>query len=330
MKTDMKAKLRRHEMCIGTHVSLNEAVVTEMMGYLPYDYLWIDMEHSVINTERLLGQLIAARASGINAIVRIPANDPILAKPVLDAGADGIIFPMIRGYDDAARAMEACMYPPRGVRGYGPWRAYRFGTINGADYRATVDDTLLRFIQIEEMGAIRELDKILTIDAIDAFIFGPNDLSGSMGKLGQTNDPEVRAVIDEAIAKINAEMWAELFLWNRENLSAQIDQFSAALQQMKGYLEAEDKIAYLSGSFGEGGGTTFVEINKVRKIFDNSYSFNLPSNGIHPAVSFSTDGLSGGTGYSLRHCIPVLLPTELRCAWQAVFRRRFSECGGWL
>lgn len=204
MKTDMKAKLRRHEMCIGTHVSLNEAVVTEMMGYLPYDYLWIDMEHSVINTERLLGQLIAARASGINAIVRIPANDPILAKPVLDAGADGIIFPMIRGYDDAARAMEACMYPPRGVRGYGPWRAYRFGTINGADYRATVDDTLLRFIQIEEMGAIRELDKILTIDAIDAFIFGPNDLSGSMGKLGQTNDPEVRAVIDEAIAKINA------------------------------------------------------------------------------------------------------------------------------
>ena len=50
MKTDMKAKLRRHEMCIGTHVSLNEAVVTEMMGYLPYDYLWIDMEHSVINT----------------------------------------------------------------------------------------------------------------------------------------------------------------------------------------------------------------------------------------------------------------------------------------
>ena len=61
MKTDMKAKLRRHEMCIGTHVSLNEAVVTEMMGYLPYDYLWIDMEHSVINTERLLGQLIAAR-----------------------------------------------------------------------------------------------------------------------------------------------------------------------------------------------------------------------------------------------------------------------------
>ena len=111
---------------------------------------------------------------------------------------------MIRGYDDAARAMEACMYPPRGVRGYGPWRAYRFGTINGADYRATVDDTLLRFIQIEEMGAIRELDKILTIDAIDAFIFGPNDLSGSMGKLGQTNDPEVRAVIDEAIAKINA------------------------------------------------------------------------------------------------------------------------------
>ena len=171
MKTDMKAKLCRHEMCIGTHVSLNEAVVTEMMGYLPYDYLWIDMEHSVINTERLLGQLIAARASGINAIVRIPANDPILAKPVLDAGADGIIFPMICGYDDAARAMEACMYPPRGVRG-----------------AATPTPPPL----------------YLPPDALAAVIFRPHALSGSMGKLGQTNDPELRAVIDEAIAKINA------------------------------------------------------------------------------------------------------------------------------
>lgn len=203
-KTDMKRKLREHELCIGTHVSLGECVVTEMMGNLDYDYLWIDMEHSCINTDQLLNHLIAARASGINAIVRIPWNDPVLAKPVLDSGADGIIFPMVRNYDEARRAMEACMYPPKGVRGYGPRRAAMFGMIEGADYRAQVDDHLMRFIQLEHIDAIKDLDRILTIDEIDAFIFGPNDLSGSMGKLGRFNDPDVRQVIDEAIQKINA------------------------------------------------------------------------------------------------------------------------------
>ncbi len=203
-KTDMKQKLRRQELCIGTHVSLGECVVTEMMGNLDYDYLWIDMEHSVINTDQLLNHLIAARASGINAIVRIPWNDPVLAKPVLDSGADGIIFPMVRSYDEAMRAVEACMYPPKGVRGYGPRRAAMFGMIDGAAYRAQVDDRLMRFIQIEHIDAVRDLDRILAIDELDAFIFGPNDLSGSMGKLGQFNDPQVRGVIDEAIAKINA------------------------------------------------------------------------------------------------------------------------------
>ncbi len=204
IKTDMKQKLRRQELCIGTHVSLGECVVTEMMGNLNYDYLWIDMEHSVINTDQLLNHLIAARASGINAIVRIPWNDPVLAKPVLDSGADGIIFPMVRSYDEAMRAVEACMYPPKGVRGYGPRRAAMFGQIDGATYRAQVDNQLMRFIQIEHIDAVRDLDRILKIDELDAFIFGPNDLSGSMGKLGQFNDPQVRGVIDEAIAKINA------------------------------------------------------------------------------------------------------------------------------
>lgn len=204
MKTNMKEKLRRHELCIGTHVSLGEAVVTEMMGNLDYDYLWIDMEHSCINTDQLLNHLIAARASGINAIVRIPWNDAVLVKPVLDAGADGVIFPMVRSYEEACYAVESSSYPPRGTRGYGPRRAAMFGMIEGKEYRAHADGKLMRFIQIEHIDAVNDLDRILTIPELDAFILGPNDLSGSMGRLGEFNMPDVRAVIDEAIAKINA------------------------------------------------------------------------------------------------------------------------------
>lgn len=204
VKTDMKQKLRNHELCIGTHVSLGEAVVTEMMGNLSYDYLWIDMEHSCINTDQLLNHLIAARASGINAIVRIPWNDAVLAKPVLDSGTDGIIFPMVRNYEEACRAIEASSYPPRGVRGYGPRRAAMFGMIEGREYRAHADENLMRFIQIEHIDAVKDLDRILTIHELDALIFGPNDLSGSMGRLGEFNSPDVRNLINEAIAKINA------------------------------------------------------------------------------------------------------------------------------
>lgn len=204
IKTDMKQKLRNHELCIGTHVSLGEAIVTEMMGNLDYDYLWIDMEHSCINTDQLINHLIAARASGINALVRIPWNDPVLAKPVMDSGADGIIFPMVRNYDEACRAVEASSYPPRGIRGYGPRRAAMFGLIDGRTYRAHADENLMRFIQIEHIDAVNDLDRILTIPELDAFILGPNDLSGSMGRLGEFNAPDVRAIIDEAIAKINA------------------------------------------------------------------------------------------------------------------------------
>ena len=202
-KTNMKEKLSKKELCIGTHVSLGECVVTEMLGNLAYDYLWIDMEHSCIHTDQLLNHLIAARASNINAIVRIPWNDPVLAKPVLDAGADGIIFPMIRSYEEALEAVKACTYPPKGVRGYGPRRANMFGMVSGPQYRATVNDTLLRFIQIEHIDAIHDLDRILTIEEIDAFILGPNDLSGSLGRLGEFDSPDIRKIIDDAIAKIN-------------------------------------------------------------------------------------------------------------------------------
>ncbi len=203
-KTPMKQKLQCHTLCIGTHVSLGEPVVTEMMGNLDYDYLWIDMEHSCIHTDQLLNHLIAARASGINAIVRIPWNSAALAKPVLDSGADGIIFPMVHNYEEACQAIEASFYPPRGIRGYGPRRAAMFGLINGREYRAHADENLMRFIQIEHIDAIRDLDRILKIPEFDAFILGPNDLSGSMGQLGEFNAPAVRAVIDTAIAKINA------------------------------------------------------------------------------------------------------------------------------
>ena len=110
-------------MMYGTLLCIGDPTVTEIISQAGFDVLWIDTEHSPISGITLQNTLIAARAGGTPAWVRIPWNDPVLAKPVLDMGADGIIFPYIRTLEDAERAVAACEYPPRGVRGYGPMKA---------------------------------------------------------------------------------------------------------------------------------------------------------------------------------------------------------------
>lgn len=96
------------------------------------------------------------------------------------------------------------MYPPKGIRGFGPRRAIQFGNTNIQDYLANVDDNLLKIIQIENIKAVLDLDRILTIDEIDAFVIGPCDLASSMGKIGKWDDPEVLDTIQSVINKAHA------------------------------------------------------------------------------------------------------------------------------
>lgn len=197
-------KLKQRIPALGTHISLNDSTITELIGNLGFDYLWIDTEHTAIDLYCLQQHLIAARAAGVSAIVRVSWNDPVRVKPILEMGPDGIIFPMVNSYEEAKKAIEACMYPPKGIRGFGPRRAVQFGNINIADYINQVDSNLLKFIQIEHIDAIQDLDRILTIGEIDGFVVGPCDLAASMGKIGEWNDSEVLAAIQSVIDKTHA------------------------------------------------------------------------------------------------------------------------------
>ena len=196
-------KLKHKLPALGTHISLNDSAITELIGNLGFDYLWIDMEHTAIDLYCLQQHLIAARAAGVSAIVRIPWNDPVRAKPVLEMGPDGIVFPMVNSYEEAKKAVESCMYPPKGIRGFGPRRAIQFGNIDIQDYIACVDQLLLKFIQIEHIDAVRDLDRILTLDEIDGLVIGPRDLAASMGKIGEWDHPEVSATIQTIIDKVH-------------------------------------------------------------------------------------------------------------------------------
>jgi 2-keto-3-deoxy-L-rhamnonate aldolase RhmA len=195
----LRAKLVAGRLVVGTHVSLADPCITELLGDVGFDLLWIDTEHSPIDRSNLVLHLLAARAAGTAAFVRIPWNDPVLAKPVLEMGIDGIIFPMIRTQEEARQAVAACLYPPEGTRGYGPRRAIRYGLMDGAQYLRTASSGFWRIMQIEHVQAVENLDAILSVPGVDAIVVGPNDLSGSVGLLGQTAHPRVTELMDRIV-----------------------------------------------------------------------------------------------------------------------------------
>ena len=200
----LREKLARGETALGTHIMLNGNATTEIIAGLGFDYLWIDTEHASTSFEQVNGHLMAARTKDVPCIVRVPWNDPVRLKPILEMGPAGILAPMVNSYEEACRFVDACLYPPKGSRGFGPQHANLFGLIPLDEYLKNVEDDTMRLIQIEHINAVRNLDKILTVDGIDAFIIGPMDLSGSIGKLGQLDDPEVCALLDEIIGTVHA------------------------------------------------------------------------------------------------------------------------------
>lgn len=196
----IRRKIAARELVVGTHVSLLDSSITELMAYVGFDFLWIDTEHSAIDRGALQQHLIAAQAGGAAAFVRIPWNDLVLAKPVLEMGPAGIVFPMIRTADDARAAVSACLYPPAGVRGFGPRRAVRYGMTPGDRYIREAAASMWRIMQIEHIDAVNNLDAIIGVEGVDAIVVGPNDLSGSVGLLGQTQHPEVLKLCDRIAA----------------------------------------------------------------------------------------------------------------------------------
>ena len=194
--TDIRRKIAARELVVGTHVSLLDPAISELAAYVGFDFLWIDTEHSAIDRGVLQQHLVAAQAGGAAAFVRIPWNDPVMAKPVLEMGPAGIVFPMICTAEQARAAVAACLYPPAGERGFGPRRAIRYGTVPAERYISESAGSFWRIMQIEHVEAVRNLDAILGVEGVDAIVVGPNDLSGSVGLLGETGHPDVVKLCD--------------------------------------------------------------------------------------------------------------------------------------
>lgn len=199
MENILRERLRQGEFLLGSHINTSDPTLTECMGQTGIDYIWVDTEHTAIDYQTLQLHLIAARAAGCATMVRVPWNEGFLAKRVLEMGPEAIVFPMIRSLEETKKAIASCQYPPKGDRSFGPIRAAGYGTIGPRAFAKQEGPCCL--LQIEHMDAVQILDQLLDLPGLDGLILGPCDLSGSMGILGQLDDPKLNLVMDSVIQK---------------------------------------------------------------------------------------------------------------------------------
>lgn len=182
------------KVLIGSWITLNHPSIAEIMADAGFDWLCIDLEHSVTDYFEAQQLIIAIQSKGLKAFVRVGENNALIIKRILDAGADGIIVPSVSSKEEAIKAVNAIKYPPEGTRGVGLARAqgYGFGFEN---YRDKTAKEVKLILQIEHINALAELDEMIKLDGVDGTFIGPYDLSGSLGKPGDYNDDEVKEAI---------------------------------------------------------------------------------------------------------------------------------------
>jgi 2-keto-3-deoxy-L-rhamnonate aldolase RhmA len=196
---ELRQKLHSGQVCLGTWANFVDPTVAELLSGSGYDFLMIDSEHGPMDIQNVQANIMATKGSHVAPMVRVAWNDAVLIKRVLDVGAAGILAPMVRTAADVQRAVEACLYPPAGIRGFGPRRPSNYER-NGADYIANANDNIVVWVQIEHIDAVNNIKEILRVPHLDGVFVGSNDLSGSMGLLGQPRHPRVLEAIDCVIA----------------------------------------------------------------------------------------------------------------------------------
>ena len=176
---------------------------TEVMAHQGWDTLTIDLQHGVVDYQAMVGMLQAISTTPTVPIVRVPWLEPGIVMKALDAGAYGVIAPMVNTADDAAKLVAWTHYAPQGTRSFGPVRALLYG---GADYPAHANKTVVAFAMIETAQALDNLDAILSVEGLDAIYIGPSDLSLALGCKPVFDDvePKVQQAIDHIVARATA------------------------------------------------------------------------------------------------------------------------------
>lgn len=188
---------------LGTFIMSASPLVAEAIGCCGFDWAIVDAEHSPLDTMDVAYMLQALGTTPTVPILRVPWNDAVIVKRVLDAGASTLLFPFIQTPEEAARAVQSTRYPPDGIRGMaGLTRASRFGAM--PDHFRTANSRIGVIVQLETPAAMERLEDIAAVNGVDALFVGPSDLSGAMGHAGNAGHPQVQQMVLEAARRCNA------------------------------------------------------------------------------------------------------------------------------
>ncbi|MCB2054245.1 MAG: 4-hydroxy-2-oxo-heptane-1,7-dioate aldolase [Geminicoccaceae bacterium] len=205
MRNELKRRLAEGDRVYGCWLGGAHPGAAELLAHAGYDFLILDNEHGPADLETSLSVMRAAEAAGCPLIVRVPWNDPVYVKRILDAGAQSLMIPMIENREAAEAAVSACRYPPAGTRGYAALsqRCTRWSL--WPDYLARWQSELLVIAQIESAAAAGRAQSIAAVDGVDLVLIGVNDLGGTLGHLeGGLAHPDVAAAVHRAEAGIRA------------------------------------------------------------------------------------------------------------------------------
>ena len=196
-----KRALKAGKAQIGLWSSLSSSYTVEVIAGAGYDWLLLDCEHSPNDLESLLTQLQACAPYGTAPVVRVPWNDMVNIKRVLDVGAQSLLIPYVSTAEEAKAAVAHTRYPPAGVRGVaGTTRATRFGRVK--DYAKRAHEEICVLVQVETQTAVDNIEAICAVDGVDGVFIGPADLHASLGYTGEIANPKVKPMIDDAIKRI--------------------------------------------------------------------------------------------------------------------------------
>ncbi|MBV9491352.1 MAG: 2,4-dihydroxyhept-2-ene-1,7-dioic acid aldolase [Verrucomicrobia bacterium] len=199
-KNLIKESWQRDEPVVNGWLTLPTSITAEVMAHEGWDALTIDLQHGLIDYQTAVTILQAISTTNTVPLVRVPWLEPGIIMKVLDAGAYGVICPMINSAEEAARFVAACRYPPAGIRSCGPIRANVYA---GPGYVAGANDQIVTMAMIETRPALERLDEILSVDQLDAIYVGPSDLSISLGYPPRldSDEPEVVAAVDFILSR---------------------------------------------------------------------------------------------------------------------------------
>lgn len=223
-KNHFKAALQNGEIQIGFWLNLMSPSATEIAAGAGFDWLLIDMEHTANEAPDVLHQMRAAEGGTAEPAVRVPTNEPVLVKRLLDLGARTLLFPLVQSAEEARAAVRATRYPPHGIRGMGGTsRATRYGRVQ--DYASRAADEICVLVQVETRAGLSDIDAIAAVEGVDGVFIGPGDLSADWGYPGQWRKPEIWEAILEGGERIRAAGKAAGFMSleleeNRELIAA--------------------------------------------------------------------------------------------------------------